>query len=389
MNKKSINSIKKYATLVVILTLTFSLSIIYFAENTRLTSKATESTFSFSFNVKEPAAPSPGGGTTTGGGGGGGGGAVPEKKEEFTLIPNAVKISAKQGETKKASITLKNTGTENLDLILQLIGIDTDIVTFPTGLQEYSLTLLKGQELVIPLTATIPALYKVGAYSGIILARTSRTTKESALFLEVKPAVALLDSSVTILPAYKKISPGGAMYTTFSIKNLGPPRRVDVQLVYGIQDIQGREYDLKREILAVETQTEITRAFLTPYNLQPGTYLLYAKVTYRDSEDITTDTFEITAEELSILDSALLLLLFFLALTLFILFFYNLFHAFIVYPLAHKRHFKAKIKKERKTQPQRQRIIAQLRFLEESHQNGIISDAAYQADKKRLQERLK
>lgn len=410
MNTRLISQLKKHILLLTLLTLTFSLSIIYFAENLKLTSKVTDSTLTFSFNVKAPVAtPGPSGGPGGGGGGGGGGGCtndaqcafglvcnrqfgicVQKPVEEFLIEPELIKLSVRQGDTKKATIVLKNQANTYLDILLRINGIDTDLLTFPTGLPEYSIILLKGQTTVIPLTATIPINLPVSILSGTLTATSARTTRALPIFIDIKPVAALLDSTTFILPEYKQTTPGSPLYATISIKNLGIPGRVDIAAVYGIRDALGNDYELKREFLAVETQAEIVRAFIIPYNLAPGTYVLYTKISYGDNlQDISSDTFQVSASESSFLEQSILLFLFLLAFTQMLLLLYTLFNLYIIHPAVHtpSKNLKRRPPQKESGRPRDERTQEQLRVLEESYRAGVISEAAYRQDKERLVKR--
>lgn len=108
----------------------------------------------------------------------------------------------------------------------------------------------------------------------------------------------LFDIQVTIPTQYQKIFPGKEVLASIRLVNLAGPGRVDVFLDYWITD---EEEDLileKKETVAVETQASFVRTFKLPEEGEPGTYTLFAKLTYGEGREAhASQTFVIAENE--------------------------------------------------------------------------------------------
>lgn len=106
--------------------------------------------------------------------------------------------------------------------------------------------------------------------------------------------LSLFDITVEIPDKYKKIHAGDELLTSIKLMNLGSGGRVDVFLDYWITDPGGNTILKKKETVAVETQANFVRTFDIPENVKPGTYHIYAKITYADGKLAVADhSFEI------------------------------------------------------------------------------------------------
>jgi len=106
--------------------------------------------------------------------------------------------------------------------------------------------------------------------------------------------LSLFDITIEIPDKYKKIHAGDELLTSIKLMNLGSGGRIDVFLDYWITDPQGNTILKKKETVAVETQANFVRTFDIPENVKPGTYHIYAKITYADGKLAVADhSFEI------------------------------------------------------------------------------------------------
>ncbi|MBI5391837.1 hypothetical protein HZB00_02425 [Candidatus Woesearchaeota archaeon] len=343
-------------------------------------------------------------GSSSGSGGGGGGGGstsgtntsktTQPSQDLFKISPNYAKLIIKQGETGKSSLLLSNPGKEPLDFLLEVQGSLQDFATFPSGISEYSISVLPGREVGIPLSVSIPSGYAVGLYVSRVVLRANGATKEIPLAVEVKPKVSLFDVQATILPEYKFVKRGDPFHVQINLFNLKGAGRFDVDIEYRLVNSSNFTVVLSKEAIAIETQTSFVRRFFVPPTIDPGMYFFYASLHYAGNQQISFDIFQVTDTDTYSSD-VLLNVLFFFAFILLLFFFYHIDHLILhsFHPhknLAVKPSGYTKSPKSPLRVPSSDHTLAeQLRLLEESYHSGLISKRSYLADKQSIEQSLK
>ena len=245
-------------------------------------------------DVAEPSAP---GGSVGGGGGGGGGteGIVEEIEEieNFEVEPEILKVSLKQGETKRESIKIKNIGDEKLDININLESIK-DFVLFPSGLSTQNFELQPGEEKTIQLVFSIEKDQIPDLYVKNLIITTDSKKKIVKTIIEVESLAPIFDVKVEIPQEFLEIAPGKDLLAQINIFNVKGIEAVDVHVIYTIKDMEGNIILEEDEYLAVETKTSLIKRLRIPSNLEEGNYVLYVKVEYDNTVGSTSALFSVS-----------------------------------------------------------------------------------------------
>ena len=221
----------------------------------------------FNFTLEE----TPGGGIGLGGGGGGGGGV----RVNFTLSETTIKVSLKQGETKKENFTIKNTGNQKIKINLSVVGIENFIKLSENG---FELSPEESKTIILDFIAREDTILDL--YMGKLLVEGDGIKKEILVAVEVTSKTPLFDVKVEILEKFLKVMPGEDLAAAITIYNLGKVGLVDTKVEYIIKDMGGRALLSEEETIAIGTQTSFVKIFRIPQDAKPGDSILYVKTTY-------------------------------------------------------------------------------------------------------------
>ena len=333
---------------------------------------------------------SSGGGGGGNSGGGGGGGLLAKIQTNFSVSKNIIKISLKQGETKKETFTIKNIGTSIFDIKTYL----DEIKKFKVSPEENEITTTlnpneeKNIDIIFKaLENEIPEIYP-----HKIRLKGPSVEKEITTIIEVDSAHPLFDVDVNVLPDTKKILAGEEIVMEINLFNVRGFGRVDVTVEYSIKDLQGNLLSTEHETLAVETEAKFTRKVLVPSNLRPGTYVAFVKVIYADSTGISSDVFEVQAKSIRLYpmqigDYRVILLIVTVVIIGSVLIFSA--HRF---GYINKKMLKVKkkedITKEIHTEEKAQKLGKELEAMEKAYNSGFISEESYLKNKKRIEDEI-
>jgi len=129
-------------------------------------------------------------------------------------------------------------------------------------------------------------IFKVGDINPIFSGLLGERSGES---LEVR---------VEIPEEYLIVKPGETMLATIEIFNLRLPERVDLLIEYEIRDQKGEAIPLGSETVGIETKVGFIKTFHLPSDIEDGTYLFYAKITYGEDTTSTSTSFEVSRESI-------------------------------------------------------------------------------------------
>lgn len=331
-------------------------------------------------------------GTASGGAGaagGGGGGTSSAVSTNFNIDKVNLKVLLRQGESKKETLSIKNTGTTIFDVSADL----TEIMEFLASPQdsEYTVRLNPNEEKIIELVFKALENKKPDIYPAKITFKSPSTEKEIDAIFEVDSAQPLFDVDVAVLAGSKRIFPGQEVILEVNLFNVRGFGRVDVTVDYSVKDLQGNSIVSEHETVAVETQAKFTRSLSVPTDLKPGTYVAVAKVTYADSVGTGSDLFEVQAKEIRLYlaqfkDYRFIIILGAAAMIAGIL-------IFSAYQLGYFRKKLPKTEveevKQLKADEKAQKLGKELEALESAYKSGFISEESYKSSRQRIEGKLK
>jgi len=136
-----------------------------------------------------------------------------------------------------------------------------------------------------------------------------------AIMLMFSPEKELFDVGVEIPPRYKEVSPGEEILVQLTLYNVERIGRVDVEVEYGIEDMEGNEITSENTTLAIEFQVSVVRTLDIPFDTKPGNYMLFARARYDDVVGTGSSIFRvIEKEELGIVSTYSLIVVIFVLL---------------------------------------------------------------------------
>lgn len=332
---------------------------------------------------------SAGGSSGGGGGGGGAGGTAPPVETDFSVDKTNIRVALRQGETKKETLNIKNTGTSIFDLTANLNALKEFIISPAEGIITIPLNL--NDEKSIELVFKAGENVKPDVYPGRIILKGPSVEKEVIAVVEVDSAQPLFDIDVDVLPDSKQVLPGQDILMEVNLFNVRGFGRVDVTVEFLIKSLDGEVLAAEEETVAVETQAKFTRALLIPSDLKPGTYVAFVKVNYGDSIGTSSDLFEVKAKTIKLypiqlkdyktilLSAAIILIV-------------GIF-AFSAYRISYSKKELPKAKEatmeQLKAEDKAQKLRKELSALDDARKSGFISEESYQRDKKRIEDKLK
>jgi len=218
---------------------------------------------------------------------------------DFKIDRETIKIRAGVGDTFKASFKIKNLKNKRIPF-----KIDTNLDAFII-FSEKSFSLGPKEEKEIFLTFYSVDDSDAGVHVGKIEVISEQTTKKINVAFEVESRKILFDVSVDILDKFLYVLPGNELLSVIRIFNLGAPKKVDVTINYEIINEDGEVILFESEMLAIETQTRISKMFYIPKDADTGTYLLYVKVTYDEEISSASGWFFVEKEPISLISKIL------------------------------------------------------------------------------------
>lgn len=332
----------------------------------------------------------------SGGGGGPSAPAIAPKIADFVLSRENIKVILKQGQSKKDTIKLKNTGTKTL-----LIGIDPQALKGIVKVAKPSVQLAPNEEHDLELLFEATKAQKPDVYVGGISISSDGIKKEILAIIELESGSPLFDVDVEVLPQSKKVFPGDEIFIELSLFNVRGFGSGDVNLEYTIKDIKGDIVASETETITVQTTNTFSRKLALPADLRPGSYAVVVKVTYEDLVGTSSDVLDVEAKSLrlyplAIKDSTfnLLIVVIFLVVSIFLLLVYEFGVLKKPVPFTSEKaervsmeEKKAEIEVIRQAEARKERIKkleAELESLEEGYGSKFISESTYNAAKKKI-----
>lgn len=329
-----------------------------------------------------------------GGGGGGGGGAAPKTAKAFSDFEISEQLISEElrgdGIIKRA-VTIKNTGTNKLELKIDFSGVKDFVIT-PEGVSTLEMKLAPGEESSFDIIVFGSGLKKAGVYSGNIVVNGEGIEKRVNLVLDYESSEPLFDVEINLPERYSKVFPGDHVYTEIRLFNLKGIGKVDVKVNYSIKDSEGVTISSGSTLLAVQTQASIVRSLSIPSKAKPGNYIFSVEAEYGGIIGTGSEVFEVVEmppvgkgafEMPKIFTFGIISLIALLAVLVAI-------SAFDM--LAHHKILGPKIMREREHKLERlseEELRKQLKLLEDSFESGLISARAYIEDKTKIEGMLK
>jgi len=288
--------------------------------------------------VPTTAPPGPGPGPSPGPG------PAPTRISNFTIDKDLIRVELKQGETDKQSIILSNTGRTKLEITGRIQYLD-EFLFFTGTRTEHTFELDPDKTEVLELNFIVKKDQEPGIYPGKIVFTGDSLERTVLVVVEVESEEPLFDVKVEVPPQYKEVFPGEEVLAEMTIYNLGRIGRVDVNLEYGIKDLEGNILGSKHETLAVETSVSIIRNLDIPATMEPDNYVFYGKVNYNDIVGTGSSMFRVIQKRKIGMNLIFLILIILALIVLIILIIYNL----------KKRKRKRKLKKILKKKKKRKK----------------------------------
>ena len=222
-------------------------------------------------------------GSSGGSGGGSSGGSG--TTADFTIDKDLIKVKIKQGESKRESVRITNTGKTILN-----INIESKLKEFIQIIEESFTLNLKESKIIDVYIFTredeIPDIHE-----GKIIFRGDGITKTIKLIIEVLAKEPLFDIQTDVVN--KKVAFNDSVKADIKIFNKGDLKNIDVTLFYAIKNFDGETLTFKEESLAINEQLKIERSLKITEDFLPDDYLFYTKVSYGNITAASSEVFEV------------------------------------------------------------------------------------------------
>jgi uncharacterized membrane protein len=220
--------------------------------------------------------------------GAGGAGAV--MIDSFDVSKRLVSLVLTQGIGDSVYFNLTNKINSELELNLNLTGLDGLSVLF-----DKSVLLVARDNKEVKLDFFAPTTIKPGVYVGKLIIDGEGVRKSINLVVEVKERNALFDIKIDLFDKYKAIFAGEKVYSRIDLSNIGlRGQPVDVALrIYILDFDKNVVYESKEEMIAVSNDMSINRSIIVPFDLISGDYVLLVRISYENAVAESFDTFSV------------------------------------------------------------------------------------------------
>ena len=204
-------------------------------------------------------------------------------KKDFSTDKEDIRISLKQGETKKESIIIKNTGNIKIKINLENPKLKDFMEMNET---EFYLEAGESKIIILDFLAkenTIPDLY-----IGTLIIKGGGIEKEILIAIEVETEKPLFDVRVKIPNRFLYVLPGEDLQAKIELFNLGATGSIDIDMDYSIKDSEGNDILSEHETITIETRMNFMKSFKIPENAKYEKYILYVKATY--NQDVASSS---------------------------------------------------------------------------------------------------
>ena len=184
-------------------------------------------------------------------------------------------------------MTVTNTGSQ----VITIDRIEAEGVGHLMAISQKSFTLLPGRSKEILIDIFAKEDEAPDAYIGRILIEGGGITKVINVIIEVKGKAPLFD--VTTKLAKIELIPGENVVADITVINMGDLSNIDILLYYAIKDFDGNVIAFREESLAIKGELTITRQLNIPRDTKFGTYVFYARATYKEIIAASSETFNV------------------------------------------------------------------------------------------------
>ena len=192
--------------------------------------------------------------------GGNGGNNRREITQDFSVTPDIVKITLKQGAFTTKTLEVFNTGNTNMNVEI----IQEDLENFLL-ISEKSFTLKKRELKTITLDFFSSSDQPGGIYLGQLIVQSGKIKKIVDIVVEIQEREAIFDLKIGIKEKNKLR--GENLDAAILIDNLGDLRPVDITLSYAFKNMENQDIFLQQETLAIEEQLKFVKTFQIPHYL--------------------------------------------------------------------------------------------------------------------------
>jgi len=210
---------------------------------------------------------------------------------DFSINKDLIKISLKQGETKREILEIKNTGNTALNIFINSTGLNRFVLV-----SEESLSISPGESKIINIDFFAKEDEKPDVYTGRIIVSSENIKKIVNVIIEIKEKTALFDISIKV--KNKIVAPGDNLQASIEMTNLGELNNIDVLLYYAIKNFDNKIILFREESLAVDKKLVVERELQIPKDIEYGNYIFYSRITYGKNQTASSsDSFSIVGRE--------------------------------------------------------------------------------------------
>jgi hypothetical protein len=211
-------------------------------------------------------------------------------KVKFELDKTQIRVSLKQGGTKRETLEIRNNENKKLKFDVSS-SFSSDLVRF----SETEFELSRGESRKINVDFIALQNKNPDLYLGEIVVRSGDSEERVISAIEVESANALFDIKLEVPAEYLTVLPGNKILASITIFSLGREGRVDTNVKYQIKNENGKIIFESEEVVAVDVQTSFVREFQIPSGALPGRYVLYVPVRYNGSSGSASQWFEVVS----------------------------------------------------------------------------------------------
>ena len=211
-----------------------------------------------------------------------------EPRKEFSVEPELLKLTLKQGDSETKILKITITGNTNLSFNVSQKNFDGVIL-----LDKDSFHLDAGETIELVADFNIPDNLKPDQYFGYIVIDSSNSSKKVPVILDVEAKDAIFNIDVNISEDYKALKADRPVKANITIEPLGSIKSGEGTLYYALRDMAGNIYDSNEEKINYSSITNIEKELYVPENVREGYYVFYARFSAENENAIGSDIFEV------------------------------------------------------------------------------------------------
>lgn len=211
-----------------------------------------------------------------------------EEYRDFQIDQNILKVLNIIGESNQKALKIKNTGTANLDFLIDVNGLKNFISTK----ERFGLKVAEEEDIILNFTSN-----QTGVFTGNIIVKTDSISKIVPIVLEVESQNPVFDADIDIPAKFREVMPKQGVVAQITILNIKGDETVDVLVNYLVKDMENNFVFQDSEFIKVKDKFSYLKEIKSPAYLKTGDYVLAIEIRHGGLTGLSSSLFRVVNKE--------------------------------------------------------------------------------------------